>query len=160
MVRCDRRAYGIAFLMMTAAGALALAQQPPATDRPPDSNSNKTIVTVRGCVDGALLTHTQPQGPSTSLPKTLKTTGSRAMRTLLKELNGHLVDATGVIKGVQGQATGSIVRGNDKTKVYVGVTERRTDNDVALDKKIENQRGPTLEVSELMDLGQTCFGNK
>jgi hypothetical protein len=159
MVRCDRRTYGTILIAITAAGALALAQQPPKTDRPPDAN-NKTIVTVHGCVDAAGLTNIVPQGSTTTLPRTLKTTGSRAMRTLLKELNGHLVEATGVLKGVTGQATGSIVRGNDKTKVYVGVTERRTDNDVALDKKMENQRGPTLEVTDVMDLAQTCHAAK
>jgi hypothetical protein len=144
--------------MVTVAGALALAQQPPSTDRPPE---HKDIVTVRGCVKDSTLTHIQPQGYTTTLPKTLKTTGSsRAMRTLLKELNGHLVEATGTLKGVTGQATGKIVRGTDKTKVYVGVTERRTDNELSADKQMENQRGPTLEVSEVLDLAQTCLADK
>ncbi len=161
---CDRRAGGLTLIAAAAAVAVAAlsvsgsAQQQPSVDRPPDSSKAKNIVAVRGCVTGSTLTSTSAGEYTSDIPSDLRLNGSRAIRRLLKELEGHLVEVTGNLKGT-GQATGALVKDTGKTKIYVGTTERRIGpdtSDVDQQMRMERQRGPTLEVASVKDIAGVC----
>jgi hypothetical protein len=135
--------------------ATAVAQPPPSASKPA---GNKNAVTLRGCLSGSMLTHVEPTGPLLEAPSSLRTTGSRAMRGQLKEVNGHTVELTGVLKGVTNVATGGLVKDTGKTKIYVGGSEKRTGSDAMMAQgRVEL---PTLDVSALADIAPQCMGGK
>jgi len=145
------------------AGTVARAQQPPSppkSPQPPASSkpqTKKDVVVVRGCVSGATLTHAEAYEYTSSVPETLRTTGSRAVRGALKEADGHTVELTGTLKGLGNQANGVLVKDTGKTKVYVGATERRVGGK-AQDRTINEQpvEMPTLDVSSVKDIAPQC----
>jgi len=154
----------IAALTMIAilgSNAGARDQQPPASPpqsppKPPansKSETKKNVVVVRGCISGSTLTHAEAQEYTSSVPETLRTTGSGAVRGALKEANGHTVELTGTLKGLGNQANGALVKDTGKTKIYVGVAERRPGQDRTMDQHIEV---PTLDVSSLKDIAPQC----
>jgi hypothetical protein len=153
MVFCDRRASGAALIVAAVAASIAMIQQPPTDSKPAESkpNPNKNLVILRGCVSGSMLTNTEPNDYVLIVPGTVRTTGSRAMRGQLKELDGHTVELTGTLKGMNNVAQGALVKDTGKTKIYVGGAERRNDN--TLEERIQL---PTLDVSSLKDIAPQC----
>jgi hypothetical protein len=160
MVICDRRAVGAALIVAAVAASVAMIQQGPPTDSKPaesKSTSNKNLVTVEGCVSGSMLTNTEPKSGTLEVPGTVRTTGSRAMRGQLKELNGHTVELTGILKGMENVAQGALVKDTGKTKIYIGGAEKRTGGDDQLQQRIQL---PTLDVSSVKDIAPQCFNEK
>jgi hypothetical protein len=158
MATCGRRLGG---LILIAAGVATLvlpgsAQQQPTVDRAPDSGKGKNVLVVRGCVSGSLLTNTEARDYSPDIPNDVRITGSRSIRGLLKELDGHQVEVTGTLKGVTGLATGGLVKDTGKTKIYVGGTERHDEPTLTIDQQMEKLRGPTLEVASVKDIAPAC----
>jgi len=142
---------------MTATAAAAQTPQqpqapPPTSDR--KAQTKKNVVVVRGCVSASTLTHAEAPEYATSVPDSLKLTGSRAVRGALKEANGHTVELTGTLKGVKNQASGALVKDTGKTKIYVGGTERRTGQERMMDDQRKDVA--TLDVSSVKDLAPTC----
>lgn len=160
MVICDRRAAGAALIVAAMAASVAMIQQGPPTDaKPADSKptANKNLVTVEGCVSGSMLTSTEAKGGTLEVPGTIRTTGSRAMRGQLKELHGHTVELTGILKGMNNVAQGALVKDNGKTRIYIGGAEKRTGGDDQLQERIQL---PTLDVSSVKDIAPQCFNEK
>jgi hypothetical protein len=155
MVICDRRAAGAALIVAAVATSVAMIPQaPPASSKPP---SNKNLVTVQGCVNGSMLTSVDPKEGVLVVPGTVRTTGSRAMRGQLKELNGHTVELTGILKGMNNVAQGALVKDTGRTKIYIGGAEKRTGGNDPLQERIQL---PTLDVSSVMDIAAQCFNEK
>jgi hypothetical protein len=151
---CDCRLCGAAVIVAAVAATIGAIQQPPPTDNKPASNKN--VVVVRGCVSGSMLTNTEPKDYVLIVPGTIRTTGSRAMRGQLKEVNGHTVELTGTLKGMNNVAQGALVKETGKTKIYVGGAERRN-GDNMLDERLQL---PTLDVSSLKDIAPQCLNEK
>jgi hypothetical protein len=165
-LRTGTRAFFLATVMIAslaaAMPAIARAQEPPAqptpSPAPPASTGKpqpkKNVVVVRGCLSGSMLTHTEAPESVSSVPETLRTTGSRAVRGTLKEIDGHTVELIGTLKGLGNQASGALVKDTGKTKIYVGGTERRTGQDRMMDdQRVEL---PTLDVSSVKDIAPQC----
>jgi hypothetical protein len=155
MVICDRRAAGAALLVAVVAASVAMIQPAPPTSAKPPSNKNQ--VTVQGCVSGSMLTNTEPREGVLVVPGTVRTTGSRAMRGQLKELDNHTVELTGILKGMTNVSQGALVKDTGKTKIYIGGAEKRTGSDAQLQERIQM---PTLDVSSVMDIAPQCFNEK
>jgi hypothetical protein len=139
----------------------AAAPQPPATDSKPESkkpDSKKNVVTVRGCVRGSTLTQIEPGEYTVIIPETVRTTGSRAIRASLKEVENHVVEATGVLKGLKEQSNGALVKDTGKTKIYVGGATGGVGRGSAEDRMMEQDRlqVPTLDVSAVKDISTPC----
>jgi hypothetical protein len=139
--------------------ASGLAHQPPAqpqpTDPQPDSKQSKNTIVVRGCVNGSMLTHAEAREYVSTVPGTMRITGRRSIRGMLKELEGHQVEVIGTLKGGRtSQETGALVKDTGKTKVYIGGTERRT----AEDRMMQTPPLPTLDVSSVKDIASPCSG--
>ena len=105
-------------------------------------------------MSGSTLTHVEAHEYTSSVPQTLRTTGSGAVRGALKEANGHTVELTGTLKGLGNQASGAVVKDTGKTKIYVGVTERRNGQDRTMDQ--QRVEVPTLDVSSVKDIAPRC----
>jgi hypothetical protein len=169
-LRTSTRAFFVAIATMVmiaslGANTVARAQEPPAT--PPQSpqpaepspstgkpQTKKNAVVVRGCMSGSTLTHAEAHEYTSSVPETLRTTGSRAVRGALKEADGHTVELTGTLKGLGNQASGALVKDTGKTRIYVGGTERRTGQDRMMDE--QRVEVPTLDVSSVKDVAPQC----
>lgn len=160
------RALSAAVLAATIAAAPASAQQqpppqPPAPQQPttdPKPAPNKNVVVVSGCLSGSLLTHTHPKEYIVEIPESLRLTGSRAMRSRLKEANGHTVELVGVLKGFTDISAGALVKDTGKTKVYVGGTQRHSSEESMYDQ--QRIEPPSLDVSSIKDLSSQCMETK
>ena len=143
----------VAMAAFTALGVVQQPKSPQPTDIKPTTEKN-TIV-VRGCVRGSMLTHAEAREYVSTVPDTMRLTGSRSVRGMLKELEDHQVEVVGTLKGGRvSQETGALVKDTGKTKIYVGGTERRT----AEDRMMQTPPLPTLDVKSLKDIAAPCPG--
>jgi hypothetical protein len=134
--------------------APVLAQTPaPAPPSDVKSASKNNALTLRGCLEGSLLTKIEPREFATVAPPEVRLSASRAMRKLLKEHNGAYVEVTGTLKGYDNVATGGLtVKDTGKTRVYVGASERRQPDEIT-------NPMPTLDVGGLTVIAPMCQGH-
>ena len=167
-LRASTRAFflpiaALTMIVTVGANTVARAQQPPSPPKSPQPPANskpqtkKNVVVVGGCMNGSTLTHAEGRQYMSNVPETLRTTGSRSVRALLKEVDGHTVELTGTLSGLGNQATGAKVKDTGKSKIYVGAGERRVGGN-APDRTIDEQRVevPTLDVSSVKDIAPHC----
>jgi hypothetical protein len=160
MVIRDRRVPGRALiaaaLTVVAVATASAQQQEPTTD--PKPAAKKNVVVLSGCLSGSLLTHARPKDYVAVVPDSIRITGNRAMRSRLKEANGHAVELTGVLKGLKDDSNGALIKDTGKTKIYVGGTRRSsTDEDMSDQQRLQP---PTLDVSALTDVSSQCMETK
>jgi|TARA_B100002003_G_scaffold181584_1_gene169684 hypothetical protein len=141
-MECRRRTafaarLGLAVLVIFIVTALdsAASQQ-----RPPDAATPKAeqnIVTIRGCVEGTLLTATDlldadGSGTGASLGERFSVVGDRELLDELRAFSGHEVDLIGVLldepgrrrRGGSGGRVGNGGRIGDGTRVWIGAGSR------------------------------------
>ncbi len=126
--------------------APARGQQPPS----PSSRSSN-LVTVRGCVDGRVLTTTDDSGIADSdSSHRLDLTGSKEMMKRVKEHAGHLEEITGVLKNADAAGTTSIKEKQvgSKGRAYVGVGHDDP-------PPVEAVR-PSIQVRDITHLADRC----
>jgi hypothetical protein len=141
-------------VLIAAAVAVALSgasQEQPKTE--PKTASNKNVIIVRGCLAGSMLTDAEARDYVNYVPDRMRITGNRAMRTQLREANGHYVEVTGALKGVSNAGTGALVKDTGKTKIYVGGTSRPRSDPTALDEPLSP---PVLDVTHLTEISSQC----
>ncbi|MDP6582372.1 MAG: thioesterase domain-containing protein [Vicinamibacterales bacterium] len=129
---------GLAALIMFIATALASATT---QQRPPDddtSSAEPSIVTIRGCVDGTLLTATDlldadGSGTGASMGERFRVVGDEELLEELRAFSGHEVDLIGVLldepgrrpRGGSGGRVGSSGRiGKAGPRVWIGAGGR------------------------------------
>jgi hypothetical protein len=71
--------------------------------RAQSAGKSSNLVTLRGCVEGRVLTTTDDSGLGDGR-HTFDLTGDKQMRALLKEHSGHIEEVTGVLKAGDGNA--------------------------------------------------------
>jgi len=125
--------------------ASGLQSMPPQNDK-----QKQSTVHVRGCLHGSTLELREDPGFDVPGGK-LELQGSRDMRRLLKEHNGHHEEIVGVLK-TRGRNHSVAVKEKrgEKTRVWVGASETRgtsTDDITA---------PPTLAVKDIVHLGPHC----
>jgi glucose/arabinose dehydrogenase len=143
----------VAMAAFVAVGAAHQQPQPPMPGQPqPTDNkptTEKNTIVVRGCVNGSMLTHAEAREYVSTVPNTMRLTGSRSVRGMLKEMEGRRVEVVGTLKGGRGsQETGALVKDTGKTKIYVGGTERRT----AEERMMQTPPLPTLDIKSVKDI--------
>jgi hypothetical protein len=109
-------------LIFTVASAgLTIALAAAARGQQPSSKSSSNSVTLRGCVEGRVLTTTDESGIGDGR-HTFDLTGDKQMHALLKEHSGHIEEVTGVLKAGDGNATAMVKEKNvgSKGRAYVG----------------------------------------
>jgi hypothetical protein len=148
---------------LAAATAAALPQLPPAPQPQPlppttdgRSQPEPNAVIVQGCLSGSMLTQVKPREYMLVIPETLRIKpGNHLTKSVLKELNGHLVELNGMLRGHQNLAAGKLVKDTGKTKIYVGGTERKTGDDQMTDA-VRQLEPPVLDVSSARDVSPAC----
>jgi hypothetical protein len=144
-----------AFMAVGAAQSQPPAPPQPTDNKPVDKNTDKNTIVARGCVNGGMLTRLEAREYVSTVPSTVRILGSRSVRGMLKEMEGHQVEVVGTLKGGRGsQETGALVKDTGKTKIYVGGTERRT----AEDRMMQTPPLPTLDVKSVKDIANACSG--
>jgi len=136
--------------------APVLAQTPiPAPAPPSDAKAapKKNVMTLRGCLQGSMLTKIEPREYATAAPLEVRLNANRAMRKILKESAGAYVDVTGTLKDDSQATAGLTVKETDKTHVYVGASERR--QPIGLD----HATPPTFDVGGVTVIAPTCQGH-
>src|SRR5262245_588831 len=92
-----------------------------ATDTP-KAKTGPQLVTVRGCLQGVVLTTRDETNTNTTVHQQFTLTGDRAALKQLKGLSGHLMEVTGVLKGGTGDGSARVAeKPIPKGRVYVGV---------------------------------------
>lgn len=127
--------------LVTAIPAFLSAQEP---------KDHRRIVTVEGCVEKSWLKvfHDDNAAFNDYADKYHLHGPKDLMKTLTKDLNGHLVEVTGALSDPSGtQGTGKDVMIGKKTRVYTNERER-TDVPPIVD--------PTIEVSSFRDVDKSC----
>ena len=108
------------------------------------------LVTLRGCVEGHVLTTTDDSGLGDGR-HTFDLTGDRQMRTLLKEHSGHLEEVAGVLKVGDGNATTMIEEKDVGTK-GLGLRRRRESDPPASPAVARS----SIAVREMSHLANSC----
>jgi len=85
----------------------------------PPASKTSNLITVRGCLNGRVLTATDRSGMTDSIRR-FDLTGSKEMTKLLKEHSGHMEEVTGTLKELS--PAGPIVKEKTmgKNRFYVG----------------------------------------
>jgi len=114
-------------------------------------------VVIRGCLTGAKLTHIDPQTQLPAdlllkLPDTLTVTSIRVIRDQVKALSGHLVDVTGLLRGIPGMETGILISDSDNAKIYFG----GGDPGLGSDLSVGRNQSPTIDAQMIKDVAATC----
>ena len=121
---------------------------PPPSQAPGQSKDKNTTVSLRGCLQGTTLVLSEDPGfevPS----RTLTLTGSRRIMRALKEHNGHQEEIVGVLKSRTDAVAVKEKRG-DKSRIYVGVSEHRSEKPDAVPSVV------TLDVRATKHLASAC----
>jgi hypothetical protein len=110
---------GLIFTVATA--GLTIALPAAARGQQPSSKPSPNSVTVRGCVEGRVLTTTDDSSIGDGR-HTFDLTSEKQMRALLKEHSGHIEEVTGVLKAGDGNGTVTVKEKNvgSKGRAYVG----------------------------------------
>jgi hypothetical protein len=88
----------------------------------PTTKKDQHSVTVRGCLQGIVLTTRDETGTNTVVHQQFTLTGDRATLKQLKALSGHLMEVTGTFKGGTGDGGTRVAeKPIPKGRVYVGV---------------------------------------
>ena len=116
------------------------------SDPPAPKKSN--LVTVRGCLNGRVLTVTERSGLTDSI-RSLDLTGDKAMAKLLKGHSGQMEEVSGVLKSGAGNATPVVKEKTvGKNRFYVGAgSSTPPPNDASR---------PTIAVRDLTHLTGQC----
>ena len=91
----NRRHSSLRWAIVLAASCCVAVTTQGLSDPPAPKKSN--LVTVRGCVNGRVLTVTDRSGLTNSI-RSFDLTGDKAMGKLLKDHSGHMEEVTGVLK--------------------------------------------------------------
>ncbi len=114
------------------------------------------LVTVRGCLQGIVLTTTHETGTNTVVHQAFTLTGDRSTVKQLKMLAGHLVEITGTLKGGTGDTGGRVAeKPITKGRVYVGVGSTPVTNPT---QPQSSPPGPsaTIDVRAYTDVALQC----
>jgi hypothetical protein len=109
------RRFAAACLALASVGVKLYAADSPQPKKPSD------LITVRGCLQGLVLTTQDESGTNLPTPHKFEVTGDRRMLKTLKMHSGHFEELTGVVKA--GKSSGGfIVREKPikKGRVYIG----------------------------------------
>jgi hypothetical protein len=106
----------VAGLSCVSVSVMLYAADPPKTDKSSDQ------ITVRGCLQGLVLTIVDDSGTNSLRPHTFNLTGDRNMLKTLKTHSGHIDEVTGVLKAGKSTSDGFVVKEKpiDKGRVYIG----------------------------------------
>jgi hypothetical protein len=130
----------ITVLLVIAASATLAAQE----KRTPDPR----IFVVTGCVEHTILKVTETTTFNQTVDRYQMRGTKDLMKVLTKDLNGHTVEVTGILKDPgHTTGTGQTKDIGKKTKIYVGQRER-SDLPTAID--------PSLEVQSFRDVNSNC----
>jgi hypothetical protein len=140
--------------MSSPAAAQDATQPPPdpaASPKPPPTNK----YVVRGCLKGSTLTDIAPTPPRLKLPEKLRVATVRTLRDQVKGLDGHQVELTGALVGVEGVEEGILI-GDAAAKVYIG----GGDPNIGQDLVVKRNDPPTIRVTMIKDVAPVCAQNK
>jgi hypothetical protein len=116
--------------------------------RTPLDQKPSDVVTVRGCLDGSVLTTVDDTGVG-AMSHRFDLTGDKRVRRLLKDHSGHLVEITGVLKSRNADSPPMVKeKPIGKGRVYVG---GGTSSAAAADGG-----RPSITVRELTHLASRC----
>jgi hypothetical protein len=104
-----------ACLVLASVGLTLYAAESPQPKTPSD------LITVRGCLQGLVLTTQDDSGTNLPTPHKFDVTGDRRMLKTLKRHSGHFEELTGVVKAGK-SSDGFVVREKPikKGRVYIG----------------------------------------
>ncbi|SRR5258707_9435020 len=127
-------------LFIAAAVALASAQE--------KRKEDPRVLIVTGCVDGAWLKAVSTDPLGTHVDKFQLRGHKDLMQTLTRDLNGHRVEVTGLLKDPgKTMGTGKTKEIGKKTKIYVGQRSLRD---------MPAIQYPILEVQSYLNITDTC----
>ena len=117
------------------------------SDPPAPKTSN--LVTVRGCLDGRVLTTTDESGIGDT-SRRFDLTGDRQMTRLLKEQSGHMVEVTGMLRATNPNGPPLVKeRAIGKGRVYIGAGK-------STGPPADASVRPSIAVRELTRLAGRC----
>jgi len=155
--RCARRLVALALATTTVAAHPAVGASGGNQQTPPAVQRGKGVV-IRGCLTGSKLTHIDPQNLTphdvSLLPDKLTVTSTRVIRSQVKALNGHEVEVTGALRGIQGLETGLLVVDSDNGKLYLGGGDPTLGSDLA----VSRSEPPTIHAQMIKNVAETCAG--
>ena len=133
---------------------LAFASAGPLAQGTPNTRTDSHVMTVRGCLQGLVLT-TVDSSPINAAVHKLTLTGDRETLKQLKQLSNHLLEVTGVPKGGDDHTGARIAeKPIPKGRVYVGVGS--TPLTAPSHSPSEAAPTATLNVKSFADISNSC----